>query len=117
MELQAAHSIRQLLIIGNNQPAFGAGHVFDGVEGENRRSFVANMFAFVVSSRRVRSILNHRDPVAFAHRTDGVNIHRRSGVMNRDNGAGAGSNRGFNRLRRDHQRIAVNINHHRFATE
>jgi hypothetical protein len=63
-----------------------AGHIFNGVEGENRRTAPAHMAAFVIGSGGMGGIFNHGNTVFLAQRANRIDIGRRAGVMNGNNG-------------------------------
>ncbi|MNN53125.1 hypothetical protein D3C81_1678610 [compost metagenome] len=62
-------------------------------------------------------VFNQGEIMAFCHLTQFIHLQRCAGIVHRDNGFGFRRNGGFNITGADHQRIAVNVNHHRRRTE
>ena len=113
MEFQATDAGGQLVVVGDNQPAFSAGHIFDRVERENRGPLPAYVAAFIVGPRRMGGVFDHRDAMALAHRANGVDIGWRPRVVHRNNRFGPRGDRRCHRLRGDHQIVVIDIDHHR----
>ena len=102
MEFQTADPLCQLGIIRDHQAAFRAGHVFNGVEGENCRSFRAHVTVFVIRAGGMGRIFNHRNTVTFTDGMNCVDITRRAGIVNGNNGFSARGNSGFHGFWRHH---------------
>ena len=107
----------KIFIISNNQATFRTGNIFDGVKRKNSGTFCANMSPFVIRTYGMGSIFDNCDAVTFANGANGVNICWRTGIMHRNDGFSAWCNGCFDRFRRDHQRIAVDIHHYRRCTQ
>lgn len=111
VKLETAQFIGELRVIRDDDTAFSAGNVLNGVEGENRGAPGANVATFVAGSCRVRRVFNHRNAITLAKSVNSVQIGGRASVVDGDNCFGLWRNRGFNMFRRDHQRIAIDIDH------
>ena len=113
MEFQTADTGGQLVVVGDNQPAFGAGHVFDRVERENGGPLPAHVAAFIMGTGRMGGVFDHRNAMALAHRANGVDVGWRARVVHGNYRFGTRSDRRFHRCRGNHQIVVIDIDHHR----
>ena len=61
VKLQAAKPLGKLAVVGNDQPAFGAGNIFDGVKREYCRAARADMTTFIQRPYGVGRIYSPED--------------------------------------------------------
>ena len=81
-------------VVGREHPALAGGEVLGGVEAEGREAADrADLAAAVPGLRRVRGVLDHREPVARGERADRVHLAGPARHVHRHQGPGAGRDR------------------------
>ena len=111
MKLQASDTIGESGVIGHDQAAFRAGDVFDGVEREYCRAAMPDRSVVISRAHRVSRIFNNGNAMLLSQLINRCDIGGRTGVMHRNNGAGAWRNSLSYSFRRHHQVVRIHINH------
>ena len=113
VEFEAADAVRELGIVRGEHAALARGDVLDRVEREHHVPVLSDAFALELGAERVRGVLNEHDVVSGGDGADLVKLQHAAREMDRDDRLRARRDRRLDRVRRDHERVAVAVDEDR----